>query len=179
VRKEDARHDNGMNVITRVNAWQKPKRLLEYRYRLGFQVNPKGKGRILFIGLNPSTASLYTTDPTVDSFCRGIAYYQGFHEMEIINLFALRSTDRKGLLQVTDPVGRWNNHSTREALQEADLVVTAWGAYFHPIIRERAQQVLQLLTTSSKCAIHCIGRNKDGSPTHPLYQNIKCRLISI
>ena len=165
--------------VQRINAWQCPLNLNNHRYRLGFEINPRGRGRVLFIGLNPSTATLTTTDSTVDTFCKGIAFNKGFREMEIINLFAYRSTSKNALLKVKDPIGAKNNHFTRIAVSSADLIVAAWGQYFHPTICERALDVLTIIREHHTCPIRAITLNADGSPAHPLYKRTNSSLIAL
>ncbi len=156
----------------RIEAWQVPRRLGRFRYRLGFLVNPAGRGRLLFVGLNPSTASLAETDPTVDVFCRGLAVRNGFRKLEIVNLFGYRSTDKSALPAVPDPVGRMNDRHLAAAVRAADAVLVGWGKYFHPLVRSRADCILALLATAARGPLLAVGVNGDGSPRHPLYQRV-------
>jgi hypothetical protein len=165
--------------IEREGAWQVPKLLNHYRYRLGFLVNSKSHGRILFICLNPSTASLTTSDPTVDVFCRGFAVHNGFRELEVANIFGYRSTNKQALCSVNDPVGPENDHNIKKTVREADKVVIAWGKYFHDKIRSRAIEVLKIIRGNAKLPIYMIGQNKDYSPKHPIFQKAHGRLIPI
>ena len=165
--------------ITRKGAWQIPKLLNHYRYRLGFEVNEKGKGRILFVCLNPSTASLDTTDTTVDVFCKSFAIHNGFKELEIVNLFAYRSKDKKKLLNHIDVIGPENNQHILDAVNEADKIVIAYGKYFHNKIRNRANDVCQMIKNRARCPICVIKLNKDGSQTHPLYKDTHKDFIPI
>ncbi|MFO0974480.1 MAG: DUF1643 domain-containing protein [Phycisphaerae bacterium] len=165
-------------AVVRIHAWQTPARLARYRYRLGFEINSAGRGRALFIGLNPSTASLTRRDPTVDVCCRGLALRAGFRELEMCNLFALRSTDKSALATAPDPVGPAHDAHLRAALRTADAVVLCWGRLFHPRVAERVAAVSRLL---AQCAAprFVIAWNDDGSPRHPLYQPLDRPLVLI
>jgi len=132
---------------------------------------------VLVIGLNPSTATLTTTDPTVDGFCTSWARRAGFQELEIVNLFAYRSTDKRALLRVANPAGEHNDRNIREALTEADIVIAAWGSHFHPLIHERSRHVLNMIQTHCRCPVRALGRNLDRSPTHPLYHRLDSPLL--
>jgi len=73
-----------------------------YRYRLW---RTWGTGRrVLWILLNPSKAGAFDDDATIRK-CRGFAKRWGFDGIEVVNLFALISTDPKGLLEAQDPIG--------------------------------------------------------------------------
>ncbi|MEY8000468.1 DUF1643 domain-containing protein [Clostridium sp. Mt-5] len=48
--------------------------------------------------------------------------------MEIVNLFAYRSTDAKCLKNILDPVGRENGHYILKAVKNADKIIAARGS---------------------------------------------------
>jgi hypothetical protein len=144
---------------------------------LRFEINPSGSGRFLFIGLNPSTASLRRRDPTVDVFCRGLASRAGYRDLEIANLFGLRSTDKRALLRARDPVGPECDQHLVTAAREADAILLAWGAHFAPLVAARAAHVERMVRATAHCPIHIIARNADNSPAHPLYRPLTSRLL--
>jgi hypothetical protein len=130
-----------------------------YRYRLWRRW---GKGpHCAWIMLNPSTANEIDNDPTIRR-CIGFARAWGFSGVEIVNIFALRSTDPRGLLQVEDPIGPDNDRHIREAAVRADMVIAAWGV--HGELRGRGAAVRAMLGD-----VRCLGVTKDGHPKHPLY----------
>lgn len=116
---------------------------------------------VLFIGLNPSTADEQADDPTVRR-CVRFAQDWGYGSLLLANLFALRSTDPKGLLDAADPVGRWNDRWLKRLESRASLSVAAWGV--HGTLRDRDRTVAARLVN-----LHCLGTTKDGHPRHPLY----------
>lgn len=116
---------------------------------------------VLFIGLNPSTADERADDPTVRR-CRRFAVDWGFGSLILVNLFAWRTTDPRGLIDADDPVGRRNDRWLDLMSTRASLIVAAWGV--HGDFRGRADEVARRLLD-----VHCLGMTKDGAPRHPLY----------
>jgi hypothetical protein len=133
-----------------------------YRYTL---TRRWGAGRrAVFIMLNPSTADADVNDPTVARCCR-YARDWGMGQLLVLNLFALRSTDPRGLRTHPNPVGPENDHVFR-AVQREDLVVAAWGT--HGAFGDRDAQVLGLLR-ERRVAVHYLRLTKNNHPAHPLY----------
>jgi hypothetical protein len=140
-----------------------------YRYRLSRIWNLAGGCARLacWILLNGSTADQDRLDPTtkrVDSFTRRF----GLDGWIVVNLFGLRSTDPRKLLEDPDPVGRLNDEFIERALQESEFVVFGWGANEAVRRTNRDLAVLALVRRSGKNA-KCLGTTRDGSPRHPLY----------
>lgn len=157
-----------MRQIERVNCGQVPQIPEDFRYRLWFEVNPEGKGRIMFICLNPSRATITTADQTVDVSIRRIVKRYGYRMVEVTNIFGYRSPYPAELMKAPDPVGPENDRYLLEALKEADALVIAWGRYLNQRVRKRAEEVLALIRPQVTCPVYCLDWNKDGSPRHPL-----------
>ena len=141
-----------------------------YRYTLyrEWTTNIMEGVRVLnFIMLNPSTADAQIEDPTIRK-CIGFAQRNGFNAIRVLNLFALRSTDPKRLMQEycngADIVGPSNDAYISELPRE-EKVVVAWGSTFKekPWMKERKKAVTGLLNRSLLCVKHT------GEPWHPLY----------
>lgn len=131
-----------------------------YRYALERRWGP---GRFaLFVGLNPSTADETEDDPTIRR-CIGFAKSWGCGGLLMGNLFALRSTDPKGLRTVDDPVGPDNDVWLTTLSARAGIVVAAWGA--DPMATPRCDYALDALGDD----VWCLGVTKAGAPKHPLY----------
>ena len=135
----------------------------QYRYTLGRRWAEAGQ-RVCFCLLNPSTADAKVLDPTLTR-CHRYAVNWGFHAMDVVNIFALRSTDPKGLKQVDDPIGPENDHHIARLAKQADLVIVGWGT--HGSLMNRGTQVHESL--SRICTPHCLDITKHGHPKHPLY----------
>lgn len=133
-----------------------------YRYRLTRVWTPDAP-RVVFVMLNPSTADAVRDDPTIRR-CIGLARSWGYGRLEVVNLFAYRSSAPKTLLVARDPIGPENDDYLRQAAAEAALVVAAWGNV--GALMERDRVVLDMLAPRS---LHCLGLTLRGQPRHPLY----------
>lgn len=126
---------------------------------------------VIFIGLNPSTASseAQSDDATIKT-CVRYAKHWGAGELIMLNLFAYRSRDPKALRKIADPIGPECDAHIRRALDSRPLhVVAAWGA--HEMTGGRDADVARLVreVTGNVPALSCLALNGDASPHHPLY----------
>ena len=117
--------------------------------------------RMLFIGLNPSTADEYEADPTIRR-CMAFARTWGYGGMYMMNIFAFRTYDPKILKDAPDPIGPRNDHWLLEIGQEAKIIIAAWGV--HGAYLGRDKEVRKMLTD-----LHYLRLTKEGFPSHPLY----------
>lgn len=136
-----------------------------------------GSGRILFIGLNPSTADHLVDDPTV---CRWIHFARawGYSGFVAANLYPFRSS------QPTD-LKRWANWeengpdwSARDSIMDnlsviedlaskASLIVPCWGACAWD--DNWVEHVVEAIFSNTDLAeIHCLGETASGAPMHPM-----------
>lgn len=125
---------------------------------------------LMVIGLNPSTADETQDDPTIRR-CIGFAKRWGFGALCMTNLFAWRDTSPKAMKVATDPVGVMNDHWLSEYAKGAGFILAAWGN--HGSHLGRADVVTKLIPN-----LHCLGKNKDGSPKHPLYLSSSATRLS-
>lgn len=136
-----------------------------YRYRL-WRVWDSSKPRLCFVMLNPSTATHEVLDPTV-SRCKKRAEMLGYGGLEVVNLFALRSTDPKALYETDWPIGELNNTAIHDAATRCSMVICGWGT--HGGLDGRGIRVSSLLMNFFRDKTHYLKLNFDGSPAHPLY----------
>lgn len=134
-----------------------------YRYRLE-RVWAPGR-RVLFVMLNPSTATEVQNDPTVER-CERRARALGFGGFAVANIFAFRATDPRVMRAVADPVGPGNDVALCELAVAADRVLCAWGT--HGAHRGRGATVEALLRLQGADLFH-LGLTQAGAPKHPLY----------
>ncbi|ADE12189.1 DUF1643 domain-containing protein [Sideroxydans lithotrophicus] len=120
---------------------------------------------LTFVMLNPSTADEVTNDPTVEH-CQRRAVSGGFGRLQVVNIFALRSTDPQALYSSDDPAGPDNDATILEAVKACGVVICAWGT--HGNLNGRGADVLKLLRGAG-IQPHYLVLNKDGTPKHPLY----------
>lgn len=139
---------------------------MAYRYRLWREWNST-LPTLAFCMLNPSTADEVVNDPTIER-CQRRAINWGFGRLEIINIFALRSTDPAALYDdEIDPVGDENDRSILECFRRSDRIICGWGR--HGALLERGDTVLRMLLDSGPDRVYVLEKNDDGSPRHPLY----------
>lgn len=131
-----------------------------YRYAL-WRTWDKKLPKVLFIGLNPSTADEIKDDPTIRR-CMRFAYDWGFGGYIMGNIFAYRSTDPKNLKKTSNPIGKENDFWLVKLHKEASLTIGAWGN--HGKILNRSNEVIKLIDD-----LHCLKITKENQPMHPLY----------
>lgn len=135
----------------------------KYRY---FLMRKWGSGNRIINWLlwNPSIADSDQLDPTLTR-CLKRSVEMGFDSMFVTNLFALVSTDPKGLKAVTDPVGCRNDDAILCAAALADMTVCGWGANAAAV--KRSESIVEMLT--KRRDLYALQLTRDGHPRHPLY----------
>jgi hypothetical protein len=134
-------------------------RCKKYRYVL-YKIWDAEKPRVMFIGLNPSTASHEKPDNTITKVMK-IARNNGFGGFYMCNLFAIISSDPKILTTCDDPEG--NNIQYLEHYgRHADTICFCWGNFKEA--KTIAPHVVKQFPKAFALTIL-----KDGSPKHPLY----------
>lgn len=130
-----------------------------YRYAL-WRIWNEDKPLVMFIGLNPSTASERKDDPTIRRVMRFAAEwgYGGFYMM---NLFAFVSPYPKDLIIAADPLGD-NDHWLEKIAIDCEMICFVWGAF--PEALNRAKEV-----SGRFPGAYCMGKTVMGHPKHPLY----------
>ena len=146
-----------------------------YRYSLT-RIWDKDRLRLCWIMLNPSIADEANDDPTIRR-CIGFAQHWGYGSIEVLNLFAWRSTDPQAMFMHGrdgyDIVGHRNDGHISSAASISILsgsrVFAAWGdcgktKEQRDLIINRAAHVQELFGET-----WCLGITKRGNPRHPLY----------
>lgn len=136
-----------------------------YRSHLSRVWNPN-KPYALFVMLNPSIADALVDDPTIRR-CVGFARSWRFGGAVVVNLFQLRATDPKVLLQTDEKNPDICDEVIWGAMRKAGVIVAAWGA-LHPKLAYRAFQFHRLAQKQGG-AVKCFGLTKGAWPRHPLY----------
>ncbi len=134
-----------------------------YRYLLWREWNSQGK-TASFIMLNPSRADAQINDPTITR-CINFAKDWGYGRLEVVNLFAYRTSKPTLLKQATEPIGRDNDRYILESIQRCDRIILAWGN--HGTWQKQDLYTLQLLKNHNH--LYSLGITKKGCPRHPLY----------
>ena len=139
-----------------------------YRYAL-WRIWDNELPKVLFIGLNPSTADEVKDDPTIRR-CIRYALDWGYGGYIMGNIFAYRSTDPKQLKIIDNPIGIENNYWLKKLHTEASLTIGAWGN--HGKYLNRGQDIINLINN-----LFCLRITKEGHPSHPLYLSSKLNPI--
>lgn len=128
----------------------------------GLRTDPVKK--IVFIGLNPSTADSHQDDPTIRR-CIDFSRRWGYNYLVMMNLFPHRSPSPLSLhaAHLPDEVMEKNRHAIK-LWSEDGPVICCWGNSYDLAAAE-GRHVLSLLD----CLPLCFGTTKDGQPRHPLY----------
>jgi hypothetical protein len=132
----------------------------KYRYCL-CRVWDDQKDRVLFIGLNPSTADAAKDDPTVRRYL-GYAQSWGYGGLYVGNLFAFRATEPAAMLKAADPVGPDNDRWLRALARRATMIVACWGDDGRHL--SRSATIRAWLPR-----LHAVKLNQSGEPAHVLY----------
>ena len=131
-------------------------------YRYGLERIWGDGAPVVYVMLNPSTATELRNDPTIER-CQRRAVALGFGAMRIVNLFAYRATWPGDLRKASDPVGPANDAVLAEWTWDAGMVLASWGV--HGALLGRGAALAPLLDGH----VCHLGLTQDGHPRHPLY----------
>lgn len=135
-----------------------------YRYSLT-RVWDGASARATFVMLNPSTATEFQNDPTVER-CERRARALDYGAFCVTNIFAFRATDPRVMRAEADPSGPGNDAAIQSAALWANIVICAWGT--HGAHLDRGSQVEHQLRATGQPLMH-LGLTQGGHPRHPLY----------
>ena len=135
------------------------------RYRYALTRDWAAGQRVLFVMLNPSTATEVQNDPTVER-CERRARALGFGSFAVANIFAFRATDPRVMRAAPDPVGPANDAAILDLAAQSDRIICAWGS--HGVHLGRGTRVEALLRATDHQLFH-LGLTIAGQPKHPLY----------
>lgn len=135
-----------------------------YRYDLVRRWSPGPS--VCWVMLNPSTATETTNDPTIRR-CINFSKSWGAGGLVVVNLYALRSTEPRGLLGGLPPTDPANALAILRHVREADMVVAAWGATWETLGLSRYH--VEAWAAEAGREVWCLGKTKGGHPRHPLY----------
>lgn len=128
------------------------------------------------ISMNPSGASEDAGDPTVDGMVRRAREIWGVGAYYQLNVMSVRGTYSADLASCDEVNLSENDDWIRKIAASASIVVVSWGNPGHKSGRGAAvEKILREVCDPAK--VFCFGKNKNGSPVHPLYQRIDAPLI--
>ncbi len=128
------------------------------------------------VSMNPSGAAEDVSDPTVDGMCRRAREYWGVGAYYQLNVMSIRGTYSSDLSKVGVVNLPENDECIRNIASKARVVVVSWGNRGHN--SGRGQIVERILReVCDPYRVVCFGKNKNGSPVHPLYQRLDAPLL--
>ena len=136
----------------------------QYRYQLR-EIWDASKPLVLWLLMNPSVACTDYSDPTLRKTGQFVRAW-GYGGQLVGNVHAYRTTDKRRLLEMADPVGPENDRMILEMAAEAKTVVLAYGQP-PKALRARGAEVVTLLRHHP--ALCHLRLAQDGTPVHPLY----------
>ena len=120
---------------------------------------------LMAIGMNPSTATAHSDDPTIRRELALAARY-GFKAYVKCNIMDYRATNPRELRNPTVlPRSDANLRTIKAYAERASKIVVCWG-FVHPSLQGFASSTVRTLEGYT---LWCLGTNLDGSPKHPLY----------
>jgi hypothetical protein len=133
-----------------------------------YRIWDKDKPLAMCIGLNPSTANGQSDDATIESLIR-IFQNLDFGGFYMLNLFSLISPDPEALRMCPDPVNGMDRY-IHLISGKVKVIVFCWGNFKQA--EYRAVKMIRKFPTAV-----CFGKNKSGTPRHPLYLKATSTLI--
>jgi len=128
------------------------------------------------ISMNPSGAAEDVSDPTVDGMVRRAKEHWGVGAYYQLNVMSIRGTYSSDLVKTSVVNLPENDEFIRRIAAKARIVVVSWGNPGHESGRGAvAEKILREECDPAK--VFCFGKNKNGSPVHPLYQRIDKALV--
>lgn len=138
----------------------------KYRFWLS-RVWDSSLPQLMLIGLNPSTANATNDDPTIRRIIK-LAENNGYGAIWMTNLFAFITPYPEQLRYDTDDLKR-NDFVLKATRIDCHDVCFCWGNFK---VEKRALEVAAMFPDAL-----CFGKNKNGSPKHPLYLKSETNLI--
>ena len=116
--------------------------------------------KVMFIGLNPSTANEDKNDPTIRRII-SLSRNLGFGGVYMLNLFTFVTPHPEELKKCENPL-KLADYYLSEYGNKSNLIVAAWGTF--PEVQDRSKHIMAMFPN-----LHCLALNQNGSPRHPLY----------
>jgi len=128
------------------------------------------------ISMNPSGAAEDVSDPTVDGMVHRAQELWGVGAYYQLNVMSIRGTYSSELAKMAVVNLPKNDEYIRRIVARARLVVVSWGNHGQKSGRGPAVEAI-LREVCAPAKVFCFGKNKNGSPVHPLYQRLDAPLL--
>lgn len=142
-------------------------RTFRYELRRGWD---SALPRMVVCMLNPSTADHQVNDPTILALIH-FAKRWGYGGLQIVNLFAYRSSSPAEMMAYCDPFGGRRNAEAIEAAQvyardNGGRLLVAWGN--HGDFEDRAEWFCNRSLQVYGLELVCLGKTRGRKPKHPM-----------
>jgi hypothetical protein len=131
----------------------------KYRFVL-WRIWDDSKPKIMFIGLNPSTANENSDDPTIRRV-KNFANSWGYGGVFMLNIFTYVTAYPEELKKCDNPLFLADKY-LNEYAAKTDKIIFAWGSNVEA--SQRGIEVIHMFPEG-----YVLDVNKNGSPKHPLY----------
>ncbi|MEY2466795.1 MAG: hypothetical protein QOD03_1316 [Verrucomicrobiota bacterium] len=137
-----------------------------------FVLGKSGINSLSILGINPSTADEYNSDPTMDKIEHLIGAWS-FNGFLMFNLYPLRASKPKNLPSDNDAeLVRQNAKLIRKEMEKSKvhLVWAAWGDAFdeHSYLKACLEEILSKTRGLNLTWKRCESLTKSRNPRHPL-----------
>jgi hypothetical protein len=122
---------------------------------------------ILWILMNPSTATADVNDPTIAKVCK-FSRRWGYNRVLIVNMMGYRATNPKDLLDLKNACGYENQIWIANLAVKGTPVICAWGKTHKRLMRHE-NSLRKMLRKTVGVKYYAMRLNNDGGPYHPLY----------
>lgn len=130
---------------------------------------------LVVVGMNPSGADEAAGDRTVNRCCR-FAEAWGFGALYMLNAMSIRLTKSTRLREASAVNLPENDKWIRRIAASGSKVLVAWGNPADGFQRAQAVEAI-LRSVCRRRNVVCFGKNRNGSPVHPLYQRSDAALV--
>lgn len=151
----------------------------EYEFR---RIWDPSRPPALWVMLNPSSITPMPGElptpadgPTVRR-CEHFSQLLGCGGLVTGNVFAFRTKKTRDLVTCADPVGPDNDAILLHLIDEAAVVIAAWGGEFPTRYQDRVDEVRDMLHAKGA---RCLGKTQAGEPRHPLYVRKDTELVPL
>ncbi|MBP2651701.1 MAG: hypothetical protein H6Q74_2526 [Firmicutes bacterium] len=155
----------------------------QYRYYLSIPFfNADTPNTLLIVLKNPSTADKIMADDTALQVCN-YAYKQNFSKVILVNLFAYKATDSMELKNLcklhglNHIVGLENDKYIKQAIQEANKIIVAWGTPPKGFVTTYKTRIKKVHTLLKKHNLYYA--NKLSKKVYPLHAIIWNKTINL
>lgn len=135
-----------------------------------FQLGKYGDKPLIVFGANPSTATSEKSDRTITKISNTAQRFN-FYGWTMLNLYPLRATNPYSLpVNFNADFFNFNLLNIEQVLRQiqSPIILAAWGVVItaRPYLKDCLHDIFSI-TQRYSCTWLCLGKTKDGHPSHP------------